>query len=73
MNKELTQEQLDQIDDLHQLCYDTMSTLLGEELEWNMEWIGQLADYLTSIGMRYFDKTEMEIFPIQRTNSDIRV
>lgn len=40
-----------------------MSTLLGEELEWNMEWIGQLADYLTSIAMRYFDKTEMEIYP----------
>ena len=62
---ELTEAQDEQVDHIHGLAYQVMCDLLGEELEWDIEWIGQIADDLTDIAINYFGKTEMEVYPYQ--------
>lgn len=63
MSEELTDAQNEQVDHVHGVAYSAMCSLLQEELKWDMEWIGDVADALVELAIEYFDKTEMELYP----------
>ena len=64
MAKELTDAQIKQIDLIHNVAYSAMCALFDDkEIEWDIEWIGQIADVLADVAVYYFGKTEMEIYP----------
>lgn len=68
--KELTDAQAEQVDLIHSIAYEAMHQLLGEDIEWNMEWIGEIADALTDVAIEYFGKTEMAIYPYIDTENN---
>jgi len=47
--RELTQQEIDQQDKLEGLCYKLISDLVEQQVDWNQEWIGELADAVTDI------------------------
>jgi hypothetical protein len=61
--EELTDRQSEQVDHIHSTAYNAMKELLGEEIEWDMEWIGELCDAMADIAVRFFHKDEMEVYP----------
>lgn len=64
MSDELTDKQMEQISDINNAAYTAVCDTLGlESVEWNMEWIGELADAIASVCVRHFGKTEMEVYP----------
>jgi hypothetical protein len=63
MREELTDAQVEQCDYINSIAYKAMIDLLGHELEWDIEWIGELSDCMASIAERYFDVPEMETYP----------
>lgn len=60
---ELTERQLEQLDFIDSISYHAMCTLLGDELEWDMEWIGEISDVLAGIAEDYFGVSEMDTYP----------
>ena len=60
---EMTAEQNAQVDLIHSVAYDAICRITGEELPWDMEWIGVVCDSLCEHAMRITGKTEMEIYP----------
>ena len=61
---ELTDKQTEQIDHIHSIAFNAMKELLeDEELTWDMVWIGEIADTLCEVAVRYHGKTEMAIYP----------
>jgi hypothetical protein len=61
---ELTEEQLQQVDSVHNVCYATVCTLSGQVVPWNIEWIGELADKIQDIICGQLRlKTEEEFYP----------
>lgn len=44
MTEELTQEQIDRLDFVHNRIHQMMCDLAGQEIDWNMEWIGEISD-----------------------------
>ena len=63
MAYELTDAQNHQVEIMQNAAYNAVCAVLGKELDWQMEWIGEVADYLSEIICRLFNKTEMEIYP----------
>ena len=65
--KELTDQQLAQIDTVHNLAYFATLRILGIEddslLPWDMEWIGEVSDVLVDAICKQFGKSEQEIYP----------
>jgi hypothetical protein len=59
MSEELTDAQSEKVDHIHSVAYNAMKELLGEEIEWDMEWIGIIADELCNVAIGYFGKTEI--------------
>jgi len=61
---ELTEEQLKQVDRIHNVCYAAVCELSGKVVPWNIEWIGELADKIQDIICdRLKLKTEDEFYP----------
>ena len=44
MEKELTDQELDRLDLVHNTILDMMSTLAGQPVKWDMEIIGEISD-----------------------------
>jgi hypothetical protein len=63
MTKELTQDQIYQIDHVQNTAHRAMKELLGKELEWDMAWIGEMADAMVDIAIRHFGEKEEVIYP----------
>jgi len=61
--RELTDKQVEQVDAINGIAYNAMAELLEEDVEWNMEWIGEISDVLCDIAIRYFGKKEMDVYP----------
>ncbi len=59
----LTDQQVAQIDNLQSIAFEAMEKLIGEDIEWDMEWVGVISDVLCKIACEYFGKNEMEIYP----------
>jgi hypothetical protein len=47
--RELTQPEIDQQDKVQNACHKLVCDLVDDTLEWDMEWIGDLADLVTDI------------------------
>jgi len=61
---ELTQEQIAKIDKLHNIVFNAMRDLLGDEaIAWDMEWIGEISDTMSKIAVNHFGREMMEIYP----------
>lgn len=63
MEEELTDAQLEQIDAINHAAYNAVASMLDFDPEWDAEWIGPLSDKIADICVRYFGKTEMEVYP----------
>ncbi|GEM_PF-3009071 len=67
MSKELTNAQIEQIDNIQHIAYRAMAELIGFDPDvddyWEMEWVGELSDVLAELAVEYFGKDEMEIYP----------
>ena len=62
--KELTDKQNGQIDAIHNACYQLVCDLTGQELNWNLEWIGEVADTVEWVVCKHLKlMTEMEFYP----------
>lgn len=61
--RELTQEEIAQIDFIQELSYEVMCNLLGETLEWDIEWVGKVADALVHIASEQFGYYEDALYP----------
>ena len=62
--RELTDAEIRQIDHVHETAYNTICELLGtNELLWNMEWIGELADCMVGIACEHFGLLEEDLYP----------
>ena len=60
---ELTDEQIEKIDALHNGVYNLVADLLGYKPKWDIEWIGSLSAEIADTLVKHFDKTEMEVYP----------
>lgn len=60
---ELTDAQLDQCNLVNGVAYQALCDILGEELPWDMEWIGEVSDVLVEWAIHLSGKTEMELYP----------
>jgi hypothetical protein len=60
---ELTNAQSEKVDHIHSVAFNAMKELLGVTPEWDMAWIGEVADALTDVAVRHFHKEEMDIYP----------
>jgi len=47
--RELTEAEIAQQDKVENACHKLVCDLVGDTLEWNMEWIGDLAELVTDI------------------------
>ena len=63
MSEELTDAQSAQVDHIHSVAFNAMKSLLGEEIAWDMAWIGELCDAMTKIAVDHFHKKEMDVYP----------
>lgn len=59
----LTDEQEEQVDTINNIAHRAMCELLGENLDWDIEWIGELSDAMVDIAVTYFGRSEMELYP----------
>jgi hypothetical protein len=59
----MTDAQDQQVDLIQHAAYRAICAITGEDLPWDMEWIGEVADSLCEHAMRVTGKTEMEIYP----------
>jgi hypothetical protein len=64
LQSELTNAQIEQQDKVQNACYQFICDLAGQELEWDMEWVGDLADTVKDIICDRLDlMSEMEFYP----------
>lgn len=61
--RELTNAQIAQIDHVQEVAYQAMCELLGKELEWDMEWIGEITDALVETAVTHFGCEEEKLYP----------
>jgi hypothetical protein len=71
MSENLTEAQCAQVDHIHSVSFNAMKELLGGEIEWDMAWIGEVADALTDVAVRHFGKKEMEVYPYIEEAADV--
>jgi hypothetical protein len=63
MGKELTNKEIEQIDFVDNFAFNMMQDFLGKSLEWDMQWIGRLADTLVMIAVEHFGEDERILYP----------
>jgi hypothetical protein len=66
----LTEKQIDQIDHVNAIAYVAMCDLLGKDLEWDMEWVGEVSDALVEIAIEYFNAKEEELYPYEELEEE---
>jgi NMD protein affecting ribosome stability and mRNA decay len=60
---ELTEVQNEQVDLIHHVAYCAMCDILHKNLDWNMEWIGEVCDALCDIAVSHLSANEKEVYP----------
>ena len=63
MEPKLTDADIQQQDHLHNIVYTAMCELLGEDVIWDMEWIGEVSDCLVDVACRCFNRLERDLYP----------
>lgn len=61
--EEFTRAELEQLDLIDGIAYQAVCDLAGEQLEWDIEWIGQVSELLAEIVCKLTGKSEMEVYP----------
>jgi hypothetical protein len=75
MAENLTDAQSHQVDIIHSAAYqslvDTLSNLVSEEnINWDMEWIGEIADCIAGVAERHFGLPEKLVYPYIEEDED---
>jgi hypothetical protein len=60
---DFTEAEEQRVDFLHNKAYDVMCELMGRELDWDMEWIGELCDDLCNHAVQFHGAKEEEFYP----------
>jgi hypothetical protein len=66
VERELTEAEVEKIDRINNVAHNAMCELLGDDVEWNMEWIGEISDVLADIAIRFFKADEVVVYPYIR-------
>ena len=63
MENKLTDADIRQQDHVHNTAYNAVCELLGEDVVWDMEWIGKVSDCLVEIACEHFGLLEKGLYP----------
>lgn len=64
---DLTDAEVEQVDTVHNSIFTAVKNILGEDLTWDMEWIGEVADLVVGYICRKLNKDEHIIYPFRET------
>ena len=59
----LTSVETDRQDFVDGAIHELMGTLVGYELPWDMEWLGEVRDTIQEVVVKHLDMSEMEFYP----------
>lgn len=60
---ELTREQIDRLDFLHNTIHQMVEQVVGQEMDWDMELVGEISDLIEDYVVKHGIMTDMEFAP----------